>query len=84
MSKLNSKKQLTNLDEKTKIGITLIIFGILILSSVFLIYSGSEKDDNHNPADTIELVEQSGNFFGGALILAGAVLIISVYLREGD
>ncbi|MFW6196197.1 MAG: hypothetical protein ACOC5D_02570 [Thermoplasmatota archaeon] len=84
MSKLNGKKRMTVLDEKTKIGITLLIFGIFILSSVFLIYSDSDKEEKDGPSDTLDLIEQSGRFFGGVLILAGIVLIISVYFREGD
>jgi len=75
MFKLNQKKSTTDLDENTKIGITLLIFGIFILASVIFISSISEKNTDESEY-TFDLINQGGKFFGGALVLAGVVLII--------
>ncbi len=75
MFKLNQKKYITDLDENTKIGITLLIFGIFILLSFIFISSISEENTEESEY-TYDLINQSGKFFGGALVLAGVVLII--------
>ena len=71
------------LSEKTKIGITLIIFGIFILASVFIIFDKAEEEKSDDPTiETHELIKQSGIFMGGAFLFAGIILFsIEVYKK---
>lgn len=81
MDKLKDRLLSDNFEERSKIGLTLMIFGIFIFISVFLLFDTSEPD-NDDPEYTADLIDRSGKFMGISLFLAGIVLLsIDVYKK---
>lgn len=73
MSKDKEIASKLNIEENVKIGITLLILGSLILTSMFFIFEDSNQEKERT-ADTTDLIDRSGKFVGGSLIIAGIVL----------
>lgn len=74
MDKLKDRLLSDNFEERSKIGLTLIIFGIFIFVSVFLLFDASEPGED-DPEYTADLIARSGRFIGISLFFAGIVLL---------
>ena len=72
------------MEERIKIGLSLIVIGILILSSSILVYNNINNDKEDTPENTSMSIEikLATNFCGGSLLLIGIAIIVFSFIKK--
>ena len=87
MERLKDKVSSEKIDEAWKIGIALILFGFLVLSSFLFINHDTEgtEGDYYHTEKTYFIIDRARKFLSGTFIFTGIVLIaLSLYNRFTD